>query len=345
MSKKVASCIQQWFFMLLVVAPVAANAQPSNSKTNSATNSVAKPAAHIMSWVPPYNLDASKQALLHRAGDITADQWLTRMGLQFWVPTETGGVRYVTHEQPMHDSITTWYRNWAKERGVKVLLTIYNHDGKRWNWENARAAFKDNQDIFVKNLVAEMDRHNLDGIDLDLEGNGSLEDDRAAFASFVNKLSVQLKARNKLLTIDSFHSPCFNAPHMGWWKDWQGKVDAIHSMGYGDLYEGSTESFTPEGGTEACASGESLFRFSWQVNWGKAQGFEPAQILLGLPGGRYEWGKGGLGTTLPDHLNEVRAVDGGICIWDIPATLGGRRDSRWGSEEAWAALKRFRNGN
>lgn len=322
---------------MLVMAPSFASSQSASPKT--------PPGRQIMSWVPPYRLDVSRKALQHRAGDITADQWLTRMGLQFWVPTQSGGVRYVTHEEQMHDSITTWYRDWARERGVKVLLTIYNHDGKKWNWDTARAAFKDNQDAFVKNLIAEVDRLGLDGIDLDLEGNGSFEDDRAAFASFVQKLSVQLRARQKLLTVDSFHSPCFNAPHMNWWKDWAGKVDAIHSMGYGDLYEGSTESFTPEGGSTACANGESLFRFSWQVNWGKAQGYPPEQILLGFPGGRYEWGKGGLGTTLQAHLQEVAATQAGICIWDIPSVIGGSRDARWGSEEAWSALKRFRDGD
>ncbi len=305
----------------------------------------ARKGAEIMSWVPPYSLETSRAALLHKAGNIGAEEWLTRMGLQFWVPTEDGKVVYVTHESPMSDSLTTWYRKWGKEHGVKVLLTIYNHDGKRWNWERARSAFRDNQDKFIDNLIAEMDRHDLDGIDLDLEGNGSFEEDREVFATFVKKLSERLKPRGKLLTVDSFHSPCFNAPHMGWWKDWKGYVDAIHPMGYGDLYEGSTTTFTPEGGGAACMDGAAIFRFSWQVNWGKAQGFDPSQILLGFPGGRYEWGEGGLGTTLPAHLREAQATGAGICIWDIPATLGGRRDQRWGSEEGWAALKRFRNGD
>lgn len=303
----------------------------------------APPQADIMSWVPPYRLEASRQALQHRAGDITADQWLTRMGLQFWLPTEDGGVRYVTHEEKVDDAEVAWFRDWARQRGVKVLLTIYNHDGTKWNWDLARAAFKDHQDAFVKSLVAEMDRLQLDGIDLDLEGNGSLDQDRGEFARFVKKLSAILQPRGKLLTVDSFHSPCFNAPHMGWWEDWKGQVDAIHSMGYGDLYEGSTQTFTPEGGSVPCMSGEAIFRFSWQVNWGKAHGYQPAQLLLGLPGGRFEWGEGGKGRTLPAHLDEVAATGAGICIWDVPSARGGSRDARWGSEEAWAALKKFRD--
>lgn len=300
--------------------------------------------AEVMSWVPPYQLEKSREALLHRAGDITADQWLSRMGLQFWLPTEEGGLRFVTHEEKVGDEEVAWFRTWAQSRGVKVLLTVYNHDGKTWNWELARAAFRDNTDVFVKNLVAEMDRQGLDGIDLDLEGNGFLDADRVAYASFIRKLSAVLKPRGKLLTVDSFHSPCFNAPHMAWWEDWAGQVDAIHSMGYGDLYEGSTESFTPEGGT-VCRNGEAIFKFSWQVNWGKAHGFKAAQILPGLPGGRYEWGQGGKGSSLPAHLQEVAAQGAGVCIWDIPGTLGRPGgDQRWGSEEAWTALRRFRQG-
>ncbi len=300
--------------------------------------------AEVMSWVPPYRLEQSRQALQHRAGAVTADQWLTRIGLQFWMPTEEGGIRYATHEEKVDDAEVAWFRNWAREHGVKVLLTIYNYDSKKWNWELARAAFRDHQDRFVDSLAAEVERLQLDGVDLDLEGNGSLDEDRAAFASFVKKLSARLRARGRLLTIDSFHSPCFNAPHMGWWEDWAGQVDAIHSMGYGDLYEGSTQTFTPQGSQQVCMNGEYIFRFSWQVSWARKHGFQPAQLLLGLPGGRYEWGEGGRGRTLPDHLNEAAAQGAGICIWDVPATLGGTRDSRWGTEEAWTALKRFRAG-
>ncbi len=195
----------------------------------------------------------------------------------------------------------------------------------------------------MRHLVVEMDRLQLDGIDIDLEGNGSLEQDRESLALFVDALSAALKHRRKLLTVDSFHSPCFNAPHMGWWDDWKGRVDAIHSIGYGDLYEGSTESFTPEGQSRQCMGGAAIFRFSWQVSWGTTHGFQPVQILLGLPGGRYEWGSGGMGSSLLAHLEEVSAEGAGICIWDVSGISGSVRDPGWGSEEAWSALKKFTN--
>ncbi len=295
-------------------------------------------AQEVMSWVPPYRLEQSRKALEHTVAGITADQWLTRIGLQFWLPTAKGEVVFATHEEKVGDAEVVWFRDWAKARKVKVLLTIYNHNGK-WDWALAKAAFKDHQDAFVKNLVATLEKYQLDGIDLDLEGNGSLEADRADFARFVAKLSKVLKAKGKLLTVDSFHSPCFNAPHMGWWSDWKGQVDAIHSMGYGDLYEGSTATFTPDQG-EPCMNGENIFRFSWQVAWARRQGIPAADLLLGLPGGRYEWGR----SELPKHLEDATKVGAGICIWDIPSVAGGRRDTRWGSEAAWKALVRFRKG-
>ncbi len=101
--------------------------------------------------------------------------------------------------------------------------------------------------------------------------------------------------------------------------------------------------FTPDRGTP-CRPGEAIFRFSWQANWGRAQGFVPAQVLLGLPGGRFEWGEGGKGSTLPAQLDEVAETGAGICIWDVPGLGGQGRDPRTGSAEAWAALKRFREG-
>jgi len=296
--------------------------------------------AQVMSWVPPYRLEASRQALRHRAGAVDAGQWLSRLGLQFWMPTADGGLRYASHEEKVGDDEVAWFRAWAREHGVKLLLTVYNYDGKAWNWALARAAFHDHRAAFVTRLVAEMERLQLDGIDLDLEGNGALDADRAAFARFVGELSAALRRRGKLLTVDSFHSPCANAPNMAWWPDWAGRIDAVHSMGYGDLYEGSTETFTPEGSNAACMNGQPIFRFSWQTNWGKAHGYQPAQVLLGLPGGSYEWG----GRTLVRHLQDAAAQGAGICIWDLPAVRGEPGDARWGSEEAWAALKRFRDG-
>ncbi|QNN47806.1 hypothetical protein H9L17_06670 [Thermomonas brevis] len=296
-------------------------------------------AGEVTTWVPPYQLQQSRLSLQHEAGDVTAGQWITRLGLQFWLPTETGELVFAERGEPLGPADADWFADWGRRNNVKVLLTLYNFRNDHWDWELARSAFRDHPDALVANLLAAVERHGLAGVDLDLEGNGALDADRAAFAGFVAKLSAALKAHGKELTIDSFHSPCFNAPNMVWWEDWQGHVDAIHSMGYGDLYEGSVETFTPEGG-ETCAQGAALFRYSWQAAWATQHGIDASQVLMGIPGGEYAWGAGKGRRALPAQLKDVQAVGAGIAIWDVNGIATGR----WGSAKAWKALEAFRNG-
>ncbi len=295
-------------------------------------------AGEVTTWVPPYQLQQSRASLQHTAGGVTAGQWITRLGLQFWLPTETGELVYAQRGEPLGPADADWFSDWGKRNHVKVLLTLYNFRNDHWDWALARSAFRDHPDALVASLLATVERHGLDGVDLDLEGNGAFDEDRSAFAGFVTKLSAALKARGKQLTIDSFHSPCFNAPNMVWWEDWQGQVDAIHSMGYGDLYEGSVETFTPEGGNEACAQGAALFRYSWQADWATRHGIDASKVLMGIPGGEFAWGKGAARKPLPEQLKDVEATGAGIAIWDVNGIAGGE----WGSAGAWKALKAFR---
>lgn len=250
----------------------------------------------------------------------------------------TGELVFADRGEPLGAADADWFADWGRRNGVKVLLTVYNFRDGHWDWPLARSAFADHPDALVANLLATVERHGLDGVDLDLEGNGIFDEDRAAFADFVAKLSAALNARGKELTIDSFHSPCFNAPNMAWWPDWKGHVDAIHSMGYGDLYEGSTETFTPEG-RSVCAQGEALFRYSWQADWAVRHGIDASKVLMGIPGGEYAWGAGKGRKPLPKQLQDVEATGAGIAIWDVNGIASGR----WGSAKAWKALKAFRD--
>lgn len=294
-------------------------------------------AGEVTTWVPPYQLRQSRLSLQHEAGGITAGQWITRLGLQFWLPTETGGLVFAERGEPLGPTDADWFADWGRRNHIKVLLTLYNFRNDHWDWELARSAFRDHPDALVANLLATVERYGLAGVDLDLEGNGAFDEDRAAFAGFVAKLSAALQARGLELTVDSFHSPCFNAPNMAWWEDWQGHVAAIHSMGYGDLYEGSVETFTPEGGA-VCAQGAALFRYSWQADWATRHGIAAAQVLMGIPGGDYAWGAGQGRKTLPAQLQDVQAAGAGIAIWDVNGIATGP----WGSAKAWTALRAFR---
>lgn len=296
-------------------------------------------AGDIVAWVPPYRLADSRKVLTHAPDGITADQWLTRLGLQFWIPDAEGKLRYADRGETLTDADVATFRSWAKAHGVEVLLTVYNHDGKRWDWARAKRAFKDHRATFIASLIAEMERHQLDGIDLDLEGEGQLDADRAVYADFVKALSRAVRAKGKKLTVDTFHSPCFNAPNMAWWADWKGHVDGLHSMGYGDLAETSTATFTADGDKTPCAGGAPIFKFSWQRDFALKAGFRADQLALGIPGWRFEWA----GAPLTKHLEDAAKIGSAVAIWDFPATLGGEKDPRWGSAEVWKALVRFRS--
>ncbi|MFL6663920.1 MAG: hypothetical protein ACJ8G7_17240, partial [Rhizobacter sp.] len=159
----------------------------------------------------------------------------------------------------------------------------------------------------------------------------------AAYAAFVQELAALLRPRGKLLTIDSFHSPCDNAPNMSWWADWRGRVDAIHSMGYADLYEGSTDTFTPPG-RPVCEGGAALFRYSWQIAWGRKAGYRTDQIVLGVPTWVDTWGSGGLGADAVSHVREVQALGAGIALWDLQLEAPG-----WRSPATWDAVRALRS--
>ena len=198
-----------------------------------------------MGWVPAYGIEAASQ-MLETVPAI--GQSLTRVGLQFWNPGPDGRTVVLApvdvHGKPVSPKAITQLVQWAHAHGVQPLLTVYNNSQviDRWDWPLARRAFLDHRDEFAHALVAAVDEWHLDGVDLDLEGEGNHDADRAPFGVFVHVLADALKAHGKLLTVDSFHSPCDNAPNMSWWADWLGATSAIHSMGYADLYEGSKES-------------------------------------------------------------------------------------------------------
>ncbi|AZP12959.1 glycosyl hydrolase family 18 protein [Undibacterium parvum] len=293
----------------------------------------------VMGWVPAYGMEAAIEALTSQA---EIGKGLTRIGLQFWNPSPDGRSLVFAPVNKQGQLVSAAdvlrFRDWARHRNIKVFLTVYNNSQVRnqWDWRLARRAFGAQRNAFVAALVAEMDKYQLDGIDLDLEGEGALDADRAAYAKFVKQLAVPLKARAKLLTIDSFHSPCANAPNMRWWADWLGHIDAIHSMGYEDLYEGSDATFTPKG-KPVCEGGAALFKYSWQLAYARKAGYLPEQILMGMPTWLGAWGKGGLGDGLIPHVQETQALGVGIALWDLQLSA-----PAWRSIDVWKAIRAAR---
>ena len=281
----------------------------------------------IMTWVASYAIEASKAAVEANLGTCSAKDGLTRIGLQFWLVKSDGKLGY---DSGVTDSDVAWWTTWGATNGIKILLTVHNSDGG-WNWDLARSAFAGNRTTLVNSLVAEMERLNMDGVDLDFEGVGDYESDRSAFSQFISELSVALKARGKLLTVDSFPY-IWNAPNINWYSDWVGKVDNIHSMGYEDLYEGSTTDWQ---------------KYSYQQNTGINAGYSANSVLMGLPDYVANWGVStGYGTDALAHIKEVHydlpSGPTGIAIWDLQL-----RSTSLQNSDTWceiAALKTAAGG-
>lgn len=293
----------------------------------------------VMGWVPAYGVDKAMTAL---DADPLIGHALTRIGLQFWNPTPDGRSVVLAPADKqgaaLPESAIARVRDWARARGIRVLLTVYNNSEttQKWNWELARHAFRDERQAFIAALVAQMQKYDLDGVDIDLEGEGDFDADRAAFARFVRELSSAVHAQGKLLTVNSFHSPCYNAPNMSWWADWRGHADAIQSMGYADLYEASEETFTPKD-RSVCAKGAHLFKYSWQLAWGLQAGYRVDHVVLGLPTWVDRWGKAGQETDAASHIREAQALGAGIALWDLQLEAPG-----WRSFDTWSAAYRLR---
>jgi hypothetical protein len=288
-------------------------------------------AREVMSWVPPYAIDECKTTLQSDFGDFSPSNALTRLGLQFWIPTVTGGVVKTTEYGTIHDSDIAWVQDWGSDNRVEILLCVYNlvSGDNASNWDLALSAFSTNRSTFVSNLVQTVQAYNLDGIDIDLEG--PTNSDRPAFKLFLEELSAQLNPLGKTLTVDSFHSPIYSAPNMSWWEDWTNLVDAVHVMGYTDLFEGSTQ---------VVDSVSGLFKYSWQQNYGLAAGLRPEQISLGLPGNVANWGYGGRGSNCLDHIEECIydcTFPASVCIWDIQLD-GTEGATNWRSSVVWERL-------
>ena len=280
-----------------------------------------------MSWIAPYS-HGTGLAIVNSNSEKFA-RGLSRIGLQYWVPTYSGGV---TFHPSVDDAAVNAVLSWARPRHVAVLLCVYNGQSG-WDWNLAVSAVKaGNGETLANALVAEMDRLGLDGVDIDLEGGAyNNASDREAFKTFIAKLAALVRARGKVLTVDTFHSTCYNAPNVSWWGDWVNKVHNVHSMGYQDLYEGD--------GTSICADQGSpmtnAFRYSTQQRYGTQAGYPANGVLMGMPGWLDTWGYGGQGSSVTNHIAEATAVNTGVAIWSIDEF---KTNSAWLNDAVWNAL-------
>ncbi|MBT7651410.1 MAG: hypothetical protein HN553_10580 [Opitutae bacterium] len=269
-----------------------------------------------MTWVPSYATEICRDRLDESFGEVGLKNGLTHMGLQFWRPTEEGRIGLVDDFKPIYDSTIINFRKWGQTHGIKVLLCIYNGTRDGWNWNLAKNAFETHRKQFIKTLVSETVRLNLDGVDIDFEGKGKLDGDTEVFVSFIKELSSALKAKGKELTVDSFAYK-WNAPNQGWWKLLLPYVDALHVMGYSETGSKST---------------------SWRsYDFLKAAaGKYSSKLLIGVPSHASNWEK----ASVQEHLEWIVTDPSvGLAIWDAQL-----KDSKWRTQEIWQTISRIRQG-
>jgi hypothetical protein len=284
-------------------------------RTNGAapTNSAPPWKRTVMTWVAPYAVGKSKARLLESFDGFGMKDALTHLGLQFWVPTKDGGIARAGRTNETSDDAIIELRDWGRTHGVRVLLCIYN-GVRSWDWPLARAGFAENPQKFTDALLAEVNRLQLDGVDVDLEGNGSYDADKGAFVAFIQKLSARLRAGGRHLTVDTF-SYQWNAPNQTWWEELLPHVDGLTTMGYTEI--GST---APE-----------WRGYAFQK---AAAGKYAPKLMMGLPSGRNEW----RGNSVMEHLQWLKE-DGevGVAFWDAQVSA-----DAWRKPELWKALGEIR---
>jgi Glycosyl hydrolases family 18 len=266
----------------------------------------------VMTWAPAYGIEKAKARLDESFGGNGLQSTITHLALQFWIPTAAGGVETTAKYGAISDETITFFRQWGHAHGIRVMLCVFN-GLETWDWSLARSAFADHPKEFADALVAEVERRHLDGVDIDLEGQGSLDDDKAAFVQFMRGLSEQLHARGKHLTVDSFASR-WNAPNQTWWQDLLPLVDGLTSMGYADIGR----------------DGEDWHGYASQK---AAAGAGAAKLLLGVPSEKDEW----QAHPAVDQIDWI-AADGGVgaAIWDAQLDA-----PAWRQSDIWAKIRKI----
>jgi hypothetical protein len=294
----------------------------SQEKISSGDTRAAHPRM-VKTWVAPYAIPDSLARLKERYGGVKAGprNALTHLGLQFWVPTQGGGVTRATRYGAISDATIAEFRTWGRRNGVKILLTVYNGENG-WDWALAKQAFGDNKSTFIDALIPEMEQHGLDGVDVDLEGPGmdATEDDKTKYVAFIKGLSGKLRNRDKHLVLDSF-SYVWNAPNTTWWPDLFRYVDGIVSMGYESI------------GLAQPSAGEGIWQsYEWQRT---TAGKQAHKLLLGMPSHLDSW----RGNTAVEQIAwaKPKRQKVGVAIWDAQNAA-----ALWRTPEVWRQLRAIR---
>ena len=273
--------------------------------------------ATVLSWVPPYDVDACKANLNADWGGYGPKDGLSHLALQFWVPNGSGGVILGTKytESGVNASNIAVFKNWGNTNNIKIMLCIYNGESG-WDWPLAVGAFKTHKLSTINALLSEVEKYGLDGVEIDLEksGGGISTSDNDDFVAFLEALGDSLHSKGLELTVAAGANENLG-PDWNLWDSMTPYVDAVTSMGYGFI-------------------GMNVENDDWKFSGQKAHINDPTKLLLGFPGYSSLWG----GNSLVEHLTWVKN-DGevGVGIWDFKFNQAG-----WQTKEPWILLNQIR---
>ncbi len=278
----------------------------------------------VQTWVPNYAVESSKTALQAKFGDVRVDETITHIALQYWNLKDTGGIEIMN----LNDEDVTWFRDYGRPKGIKSLLTLVNLDpGFNWNLTR-KACYGPNATKTIRELLDEMDRLDLDGIDLDVEGedqNGGpfTADDRKQWADFVNALGDSIHARGKVLHVSTYPTEGYGAPKPSWWGDWKGRVDLINPMGYDH--------------TAKNGRGDASYSFNQKI--AEKAGYGQDQFVSGLPVWMDSW-KGFSALEHVTWIADTMPKPSGLAIWAIHHI---ETEGTWQDPRIWTALKKIKD--
>lgn len=277
----------------------------------------------VMAWVSACDLDDARIELQKYYGIKEA---ITIIGLQWWLPDLDGDLLYSTDydttDPDVHfpeDATVKWFRDFADQNNIDLYLCLFNCEEKIWDWSIAQSAFvnpTDRQNT-INALIREVQRLNLDGVDLDLEAEGAVSSsDRSAYTLFVNDLSSALHNIGKKLSICTFASDA-GSPGLSWIGDWNDKVDHVMCMAY--EWAGVNGSITYQSLANA---GSSL---------------PSGAMCLGVNADLNDYWQG---ASAQENLQGIRDISRvGLCIWTCAIKGGGQ----WQDRATWDIVKSISN--
>ncbi|HEY5814374.1 MAG TPA: glycosyl hydrolase family 18 protein, partial [Terrimicrobiaceae bacterium] len=190
-------------------------------------------------------------------------------------------------------------------------------------------AFADKREAFVEQILAEVEKYGMNGVEIDLESerDGLTSEDRSAYAAFVTALAKELHSRGKILTLSSLAGRWFG-PNNTWWQDWANVVDGIQSMGYSEVGKAGTQDWDS---------------YQAQVSlWIKAGG-DPKKFANGVSVYLKHWKGGSVEENLAALYDVAQATGSGVAIWELSCSAHPEAvDPGWSTSANWDWIRKIR---